>query len=256
LTEGRGFLSKARPFVIAAFAVAVAFAVPGAVAGAVAVAVAVAVAFAGAVAGAVAFAGAGAGDYEAATLILLAWVFMPMANAMADWLSVAATRRFLGEVRDHRPRLSGILGLMLFDFAVGALCLAVLLTLLSRGLDLWAYVHPETFPLDWRDYWATARADPWQGMALWLMALTTLAPTIIHAVMGLSAVISHKSRLNRAALDELKTALARGGPSAADSTTVAKGLVAADIYGFALGLVLVFVPLGWIAFRLGRVFLG
>jgi hypothetical protein len=145
---------------------------------------------------------------------------------------------------------------MLLDCAVGALCLAVLLALLTQGLDLWAYIHPETLPLDWRDYWAAARADPWQGTALWLMTLTTLLPTIIHAVMGLSAVFSHKSRLNRAALQELDEALVRGGPTAADRTTVAKGMVAADIYGFAVGLVCVGAPLALSIWGVWRYFLG
>ena len=88
------------------------------------------------------------------------------------------------------------------------------------------------------------------------MALTTLLPTIIHAVMGLSAVISHKSRLNRVALQELDEAMARGGPTAADKTTVAKGMVAADIYGYAFGLVFVVIPLCLIGWSLWRVFLS
>jgi hypothetical protein len=54
----------------------------------------------------------------------------------------------------------------------------------------------------------------------------------------------------------LDEALARGGPTSADKTKVAKGMVAADIYGYAFGLVCVGAPLALSIWGLWRYFLG
>ena len=163
-------------------------------------------------------------------------VLLPVTNAVADFLSVAATRRFLGAVRKKRPGFAMILVLLGCDLLAGGACLGLLLYLLSAALDAWAALSPATLPIDWRAYWDTAMTDPWQGMALWLMAFTTLLPTLVHVVMGTAAMLSHRSRLNARALAELHEAVARGGPSPADRTAIAKRFIRADLYGFCLVL--------------------
>ena len=185
---------------------------------------------------AVAFAGAVAGEAELAALYLFFFFLLPVLNAVADMLSVAATRGFLGVVRAKRPGISAILALLSFDVIAGGLCLLLLLFLLWGGLGLWASLSPGTVPLDPMAYWQAAMADYWQGTALLLMALTTLLPTIVHLVMGFAAILSHKSRLNMQALTELQAAIDRDGPSPADRTDIAKRLIWADIYGITLVL--------------------
>ncbi len=220
-----------------AVAFAFAFAFAGAVAVAVAFAVAGAFAFAVAVAGAFAVAFAGAlilvllGDIEAAAAMALFTLLLPITNALADTLSVAATRAFLRWGATRRP-LPMILGAVVLDIALGLLSLAVLLFLLTQTLDFWAAVSPETLPLDWRSFWQAALADPWQGTALWLMGFTTILPTLLHIALGLTALVTHGSRSRRQALLALDIDTA---PTAPNATRIAKRLVSAKTWGLAVG---------------------
>ncbi|GAA4228030.1 hypothetical protein GGQ68_003972 [Sagittula marina] len=221
LPHRTGFLSKAVRWGIGlSGAVAVVVAVVGAVVGAVvvvgagfgfsAVVVAVVVAFAGAgfsaVVGAgagfsaVAFAGAVAvvvvvvgvgfgfgavdGDLQQAALIPFVWLLLPLLNAFADYLSFNVTRGFLTAASRQVRSAWWLVSRVVLDLIFGLICLALLLFTLRYSLDLWANLSPETLPLDWRAYWADARQDWSQGMALWIMCATTLVPTFVHVIWG------------------------------------------------------------------------
>ncbi|MCO4841052.1 MAG: hypothetical protein KC447_13290, partial [Rhodobacteraceae bacterium] len=52
---------------------------------------------------------------------------------------------------------------------------------------------PTTVPLDLRAYWTGVQADPRTVVALYLMAMTTLIPTLIHITIGLGAILTQRS---------------------------------------------------------------
>ncbi|MBL4767846.1 MAG: hypothetical protein JKY94_09045, partial [Rhodobacteraceae bacterium] len=181
-------------------------------------------------------------------LILFFYLLLPLCNAVADFLSVAATRGFLGYVSAKRPGLLAILTLLCFDLVLGATFLGLLLFLLTQLLDLWAFWLPDTQPLDWRAYWQTAQIDPWQGIALWLMALTTLLPTLFHLVSGIGAVLTHSLRLQSGAIRRLQECIASGGPSDPDCTDIAKRLIRGKFYGHTMAATLLF-GFGYLVWR-------
>ena len=203
-------------------------AVAGAFAGAFDVAGAVAFAGAFNVAGAVAFAGAGAenrdgnrsqsisqfvwltgfcaaagllfgllGESEQATIFLAFMLVLPLANGVADYTSLWASRWFggnlltLAEAEDRRPgRLSLWIGLhMLGDLAVAAAALAGLTAIISfmmQGLS-----HIRGYGFDVLGEVSHAAAN-WSTDGLWLTLLlfSTLLPTLAHLMALLFAWIS------------------------------------------------------------------
>lgn len=175
------------------------------------------------------------GDIEAAAEFAFFYLFLPFTNAFADLLSVALTRSFLRWAANKKPGLLAVFVAFVFDVIWGLLCLFGLLYLLTLGLDLWQSLSPATVPLDWRVYWAEVRADPRQGLALWLMALTTLLPTLIHVVVGLTAMLTHASRRRIEALDELEEVCGTDSFTEARQHVIATKLVNADTYAMCLG---------------------
>jgi hypothetical protein len=178
-------------------AVAVAVAVAGAFAGGVAVDGAFALAVVGGfgVAGicAAAFAVAVIGDLDMATLHLLLYALLPLLNAGADMISLWITRSLLGGVVADRPTAWRIFVRVCLDLCLAALCIIGLIGALIFVLTQWAWLSPATLPLDWRAYWAGTQADPQTGVALYMMVLTTLIPTIVHLTAGLGAVWTQRS---------------------------------------------------------------
>jgi hypothetical protein len=109
-------------------------------------------------------------------------------------LSLWITRHFIGQVVVDSPHIWWILGQMVLDLVLAALCLVALLCALVGGLTVWGSTSPATLPLDWRIYWAGVHADPGTRVALYMMALTTLVPTMVNLVAGLRALWTQKSR--------------------------------------------------------------
>ena len=172
-----GFLPKAVRVLLEAGAAAVAAAAAVAVAAAFAVAVAV------------------AGNFEVSAIIFLIYFILPLLNAAADMASLAITRGFLAKVYQQRPAVWVIIGQMVLDLVLAAVCLAALIASLIAVLSIWALFSPATAPFDWLTYWQRVKADPREGAALYAMAVTTLIPTAIHLIAGLGAVWSQKSRV-------------------------------------------------------------
>ncbi|ABA77572.1 hypothetical protein GQF56_14980 [Rhodobacter sphaeroides] len=184
-------------------AVAVAVAVCVGVVGAavVVLVIAGAVGVAAVVAGALTFAGNDLLTPPATVLLFLG--FLPILNALADFLSIAATRAFLrhiapGPARPHGASLLAVLAGVLLDLVIAATCLLGLLWAITAGLDLWAHMRPASLPFDWRAYRASLCAgDLERGTMLWLMLLTTLAPTAVHLATGLGAVLTRTAKIDR-----------------------------------------------------------
>jgi hypothetical protein len=160
--------------------------------------------------------------------------FVPIANALADIVSLAMTRKFLKWAALNKPGVPAIIVAAFLDTIWGMLCLFGLLYLLTIGLDLWQSLSPTTLPIDWREYWAEIRDDPRQGLALWLMALTTLLPTFIHIIVGLTAMLTHASRRRVEALDELEQVCGTDSFTEARQRAIATKLVNADTYTLLL----------------------
>jgi hypothetical protein len=190
-----------------------------------------------------------AGKPEIVGILLFLYLALPLCNAAADFLSVAVTRSILGRLASKRPGLVEVVILLFLDLVFGLICLALLAFLLTNMLDLWAVWLPDSLPLDWRAYWQTAWDDPWQGIALWMMAATTLLPTILHMSLGMGAVLTRSLRLHSKSIRRLQDSPYQGGLSRTDRTDIAKRLIRGDAFGALLGACAVFGLgyLGWLA---------
>jgi hypothetical protein len=150
---------------------------------------------------------------EVAALLLLLFVFLPILNALADWVSLAITRSFLrGHGRGSRPALALIWVRAAADLALALVCLGALLTAIVHGLELWGRISPATLPFTAATYMAEVRADPTRGTALYLMVATTLLPTFVHLLWGLGAALSHRGHILSDAAAVLEAKLASDSP--------------------------------------------
>ncbi|MDB4212557.1 hypothetical protein N9769_09475 [Ascidiaceihabitans sp.] len=178
-------------------AVAVAVAVAGAFAAAISVdgtfAAAVVRGFSVAGNAAAAAAVAVVGDIEIATLHLLLYAFLPLLNAGTDMLSLWITYAFLKRTSANRPQPWQVLVRIFVDLCLAVLCFIGLIVSLWAILAFWGWISPTTVPLDLRAYWTGVQADPRTVVALYLMAMTTLIPTLIHITIGLGAILTQRS---------------------------------------------------------------
>lgn len=189
------------------------------------------------------------GDTEQVVLIAIFFLLLPYANAFADWLSLAATRAFLAHMHRTRPGHLGLMLHLLLDLIAGAACLALLLASLVGLLDLWAWLSPGTVPLDWRAYWQAARANPAEGIALWLMGFTTMLPTLVHAIWALTVWQTQKSGATIRAVAMMRGLTA--DPNDAQKIEIAGLLMRGQVGGFARAALFWGVPLalsGWLAY--------
>lgn len=128
--------------------------------------------------------------------ILLFLVLLPALNAIADFLSIAATRHFLRKIGALRAQVWSVVFGIAIDLSIAMLCLAGLLWSITAALDLWA--HFATLPFDWRAYRAEICAGDWaRGTMIWLMLITTLLPTALHLAAGLTAVLLRNRQIDR-----------------------------------------------------------
>ncbi|MEP0456512.1 MAG: hypothetical protein ABJO97_25720 [Roseibium sp.] len=118
---------------------------------------------------------------------------LPLTNAALDMLSLLATRYFLKRAQSHPGGLKSYLWLildLLADFLAAFFCLVLLAMLLPNVTVLFnilmAFIDGPQ--IDWEGYLSAAMHDPTgDGLFVWLMLLTTLAPTLVHLTLGLSA---------------------------------------------------------------------
>jgi hypothetical protein len=126
--------------------------------------------------------------------------------------------------------------------------------MLTFSLDTWAWISPDTVPIDWREYWAAARADWRDGFALWCMVVTTLAPTLIHFFIGIEAWVSHAARLRLGVLQQITDKEAEVGVDGDFDTITCDHLAAqlrnANIVGILIATIVTVV----VIFGLGSLF--
>ncbi|RUS63448.1 hypothetical protein EGN72_04220 [Pseudorhodobacter sp. E13] len=142
---------------------------------------------------------------------------------------------------------------MLLDLALAACCLLLLLAALVGALEIWSALSPATAPLDWRAFWASIHADPKQGITLYLMAATTLVPTLVHLIAGLGAVWTQKSRLLHPVAAKLAAQPVTKPFAEIEIDQMLRTIGRATLWGYARASVAVILPtaiLLWIAYSL------
>ena len=137
------------------------------------------------------------GESEQATIFLAFMLVLPLANGVADYTSLWASRWFggnlltLAEAEDRRPgRLSLWIGLhMLGDLAVAAAALTGLTAIISFMMQGLSHIRGYGFDVLGEDSRAAAN---WSTDGLWLTLLlfSTLLPTLAHLMALLFAWIS------------------------------------------------------------------
>ena len=151
-----------------------------------------------------------------AALFLLLYLALPILNAVADWLSIAITRRFLAPLAEaatdaaKRPSLPLILMRSAFDLVLALICLAGLLATIVLALTVWDRVSPGTLPFTWQAYWAEIASDPARGIPLYLMIATTLLPTVVHLIAGFGAMFTYRRQALEREADILDQKLETG----------------------------------------------
>lgn len=199
-----------------------------------------------AVGGAIAYAVGYSYVTDSFTSSILLLLVLPVTNALADFFSVGATRYFLQRAVTKGAALGAILFHLVLDIGVGLICLTLLIAANVAALTFWSNVFPNTLFFNWDIYLNQIAREPTAGVALFLMVLTTLLPTMVHIVAGLGAVIAQGSRLSRRQARVIEEWQATGAtPSLKQRRQVAKRINRARFFGYALATILFFaVPLG------------
>ncbi|MBS0122804.1 hypothetical protein KB874_01555 [Aestuariicoccus sp. KMU-90] len=127
------------------------------------------------------------------------------------------------------------LGWRAFNLCLMLAFLYTLLAALIGLLELLVMIHPTSLPFDRRAYWTAARDNPWNGLALVLMAFTTLLLTLVHVVWAITVWKAQKSDFTRRAVALMH--------DLADTPTKAQRIEIADLIkrgqpsGFLRGLI-------------------
>ena len=124
-------------------------------------------------------AGAGVGIW------LILYTFLPVINAVVDWLSWAVTRWFVRKAA-RQGSLGWVFVEALADILAACFCLILLAALLPNVLALYDhYIAAEGAEAHWDRMAQTAVLDPFgAGLLVTGMLLTTLVPTAIHLWIG------------------------------------------------------------------------
>lgn len=135
---------------------------------------------------------------ELVLLLLVFFLILPLANAVWDWLSWWATRalgarlvRVLEPAQSGGERAVAVLGHGLGDLAIALGLLLAMAFSLAFGFEAYDQValrQTGVPAFNLRETVAAAAADPW-GEGFWLttMLLSTLFPTLLHALVLLGA---------------------------------------------------------------------
>lgn len=147
-------------------------------------------------------------DAEFFSVTLLVFCIFPFFNAIADWLSVGATRHFISKISNSNQS-TGLKAVdVILDFFAAVLCLIGLLIALVVTLEVWRLAIPASLALDWRIYLAKFTAGtPGNAAPLFLMATTTLLPSFVHLVFGLAALATAQSSSTKTAIQLMKSEL-------------------------------------------------
>lgn len=127
-------------------------------------------------------------------IILILWVFLPIVNAVFDYLSLQATRFLLGRVRRVGHNWVGLTLDLALDAVLALGCLAGLAFGTGALLELASQLSQGTRQGEilWVANLAAATHSTFGDGFLFIgMLMTTLVPTMIHLVLGLLAIATH-----------------------------------------------------------------
>lgn len=140
--------------------------------------------------------GVGVGEGASAVRWIVFYIVLPIANAIFDFASWAATRALLDRITRPRAGWRGVAWLLaeiLLDLAVAALCLTGLVAIMVFLLEAMnAFLRWQGAPIfDWRAALAASAAHPlWapQNWTLVGMLASTVFPTALHLSAGLAGL--------------------------------------------------------------------
>jgi hypothetical protein len=162
-------------------------------------------------------------DAERAANTTLFWVFLPLANALLDWLSWAISRA-LGREILRRQSWATVLKHGLLDAVLAVVLLVLLAMLLAAGIEavnLWFAGQGSKPPVDAARLLDGARDQPFGPGGLWvtMMLVSTLIPTLLHVF---SLCLALLTRLTPDVLRQWMLAILEApDPDLADLTSLA-----------------------------------
>ena len=162
------------------------------------------------------------GSETAATATILFFIVVPLFNGAADYLSWGMTRCFLFYMVWRKPGAFKVVTHLALDLLFGFVSLAILLGGTILFLEIWNLITPQSLAFDWRTYWSEVTIDYSKGTLVMLMLLTTLAPTALHSVAGLTGVFLGHSRHHAKIVEILRDPALAFVPT---QHTIIKGLV-------------------------------
>ena len=165
-------------------------------------------------------------DIDTGFGLFLFFGFLPIVNALFDWLSVSITRTLLKKSKSRGVWIGAIYGV--FDFVLAVVCLMGLLLALVymiwglNGITQW-FGGINFYDLD--GFFRGVTCDPFNPRYLWVYAMffSTMAPSLIHLLLALLSSFT-KLRSPRRIDGYIRTL--RKCPSSGNSIEIA------DIAGF------------------------
>lgn len=139
-------------------------------------------------------------NHNLSMTVLFFYLYLPVANALLDWLSWWISRFFMERTTTEHVSVRVIVLDVTADFIIAVLFMLILVLLLPVGaigldalytnaIDANTGLTPQT---QWQDYAVWARDEPWgKGIMVTLMLVTTLIPTLLHIFLGLVAFYIH-----------------------------------------------------------------
>ena len=142
-------------------------------------------------------------------ILIFMFGFLPLINAVVDWVSINATRTFIARMQAGAPR--GEVGrLYFYDVAV-----ALALTVIDYAAALAVIWMMQRFgwQVDVKSVLVELRDNPWSGQSTWLLtlAVTNFIPTLIHVALWMFGSVQSRDADTRAHIEQF---LRDGGSSA------------------------------------------
>lgn len=130
------------------------------------------------------------GTREADPVVGVLYIGLPLVNALFDWASLRVSRHFINEAR-RATSWWGPARDVFFDIVLAFVFMFALAAVLPSTVDAINELSgPGKGDVDWRPIADSARDAPWsRGLMVTLMLVTTLVPTVLHLMVGLTATL-------------------------------------------------------------------
>lgn len=118
----------------------------------------------------------------------------PLINAFYNWLSWGVSRYFLDKVKYKKFNFNGVFGILLelfIDFIAAMIILVCLAATLTFSIEIFNHIiiRSNSAYVNWIGRYNAFMHDPLgDGILITGMLITTIIPTFLHMVIGLSAI--------------------------------------------------------------------